>query len=268
MAAVGAKPAHRPTGSALPTVGSPLGSGLGVKLPPPKGGAAPRPVASASGGRATATARALESGVDIDPSSMLETPAPQLHMLHGHGGTNGVGHSASAQPPATATRSSSDVLNLLNLPGAPQGQAGSAPRLMSSPAAIGWSPSVEAPATRARNAKLVFGLLGVVAVICVVLAWNATKRRDLPPVPAPKATVTDPLAGVVEKMAAPEPPRHRRWRRFRSRRHRRPRATARGRLGDAVRVVADVPGPRRSQSPRRRRAATARRPATATPPGG
>jgi hypothetical protein len=46
----------------------------------------------------------------------------------------------------------------------------------------------------------------VVAVICVVLVWTATKKRELPPIPIAKATVTDPLAGVVDKMAAPQPP--------------------------------------------------------------
>ena len=217
LAALGDKAMRRPTGSGLPTVGPPLGSSLGLKLPPPSGGAQPRPSASASAsalsgaGRATATARAPDSGIDIDPATMLETPAPQLHMLHGHAGThgangtNGVGQSASAHPPARATRSSSDVLNLLNLPGAPPNQAGSAPRLMSSAAAVGWSPSVEAPAARARKAKLIFAFLGVIAVICIVFVLNAMKKHELPPIPAPKAAVTDPLAGVVEKMAAPQP---------------------------------------------------------------
>ena len=68
----------------MAVAGSALSPGIGLKLPPPTGGTQPRPSLSASGhGGAAAAVRVREAAVDIDPSSMLETPAPQPHMLHG-----------------------------------------------------------------------------------------------------------------------------------------------------------------------------------------
>jgi predicted Zn finger-like uncharacterized protein len=201
-----AKPAGRPTGS-MPAVGSPLHPGGGLKLPPPSGGGHSRPLAALAAG--AAAAHAPESGVDIDPSSMLETPAPQPHMLHGHGGTNGVGHArktGSHAATSAATRSSSDVLKLLNLPGAAESTPGAPPRLISATDAVGWSPSVGAPAARSRTATLILAFIGMVAVICMVVLFGLSKKKKDPmPLAAPKAAVTDPLAGVVEKMNAPLP---------------------------------------------------------------
>jgi predicted Zn finger-like uncharacterized protein len=206
VGALADKPA-RVTG-AMAAIGSPLHPG-GIKLPPPSGGGHARPLAALAA--SAAPAHAPESGVDIDPASMLETPAPQPHMLHGKGGTNGVGHAratgAHAAASPAATRSSSDVLKLLNLPGAAESTPGAPPRLISSSEAVGWSPSAAAPAARGRTAKLVLACIGVVAVICIVGAFGLTgKKRDPLPPPAPKAAVTDPLAGVVDKMNAPAPP--------------------------------------------------------------
>jgi hypothetical protein len=194
----------------MAAVGSPLHPGGALKLPPPTGGGGghSRPLAVLAAG--AAQARAPESGVDIDPSSMLETPAPQPHMLHGHGGTNGVGHAratGSHAAPAAATRSSSDVLKLLNLPGAAESTPGAPPRLISATDAVGWSPNAAATAGRGNSAKLILGLLGVIAAICVVVAFGVTKKKKDPmPIAAPRATVTDPLAGVVDKMNVPTPP--------------------------------------------------------------
>jgi predicted Zn finger-like uncharacterized protein len=204
-------PATKAPGVAPSIAGPPLAAAGGLRLPPPTGGTRPRPSLSSMAAVAPAVARAAASdpGVDIDPSSMLETPAPQPHMLHGHGakGTNGT----SAHSPASATTSSSDVLKLLNLPGAPQPAAatadGAAPRLMSADAVGGWAPSTQASGGRARNTKLIVGFLGVLAVIIVVVAFSVmSKKAPPPPIAAPKTAVTDPLAGVVDKMAtAPIP---------------------------------------------------------------
>ncbi len=197
----------RPARSASGPIVAPLGPGVGLKLPPPTGGGHARPTASATGTHPThPPAHPPDLAVDIDPSTMLETPAPQPHMHPGLRRTNGV-KSASAHPPAGATRSSSDVLNLLNLPGAPataSGGAGSdvaAPRLMSSAAAVGWSPDVEVPAARSRNARMVVILMAVLGCVVIALAFSAMKRRTpLPPPLEPTAQVSDPLAGVVAKM--------------------------------------------------------------------
>ena len=82
-------------------------------------------------------------------------------MLHGHG-TNGAGNGAYA--PSGATQSSSDVAKLLNLPGVAS-SSGPAPRVMSAADAVGWSPTVQPSAARARNTKFVVGFLAVVGVI-------------------------------------------------------------------------------------------------------
>jgi len=202
------KPVRSTTG-AMAAIGSPLHPGGGIKLPPPSGGGHARPLAALAAN--AAPAHVPDSGVDIDPASMLETPAPQPHMLHGKG-TNGVGHAratgAHAATGPSATRSSSDVLKLLNLPGAADSTPGAPPRLISSSEAVGWSPAgAVTPTARGRSAKLIFALLAVVAVICVVAIVGLSKKKQDPaPIAAPKAAVTDPLAGVVDKMNAPAPP--------------------------------------------------------------
>jgi hypothetical protein len=139
---------------------------------------------------------------------MLETPAPQLHMLHGLG-TNGVAHaeqsaSVSASNGTTARADKSDVLNTLNLASA--SGAGAAPRLLSSEAVVGWQPSgAEAPAARQRTARIILALLGVVALVCVVLILNVAKKPK-PAASLPSKVVADPLAGVVDNPPPPAPP--------------------------------------------------------------
>jgi hypothetical protein len=137
---------------------------------------------------------------------MLETPAPQLHMLHGLG-TNGVVHSdqsASASNGASAGADKSDVLNTLNLASA--SGAGPAPRLLSSEAVVGWQPSSgAAPAARQRTSYIILALLGVIAAVCVVLFLNVAKRPK-PVASLPAKAVTDPLAGVVDNPPPPAPP--------------------------------------------------------------
>src|SRR5205823_4816486 len=147
----------------------PIGPGVGLKLPPPvapPGGRRPtgpvaRPAALAAS--ALAPAHAPEPGLDLDPSAMLETPAPQPHMLHGLG-TNGVSHAepngAAAHGAAahhTTGAERSDVLNTLNLASA--SSAGPAPRLLSSEAVVGWEPSSgDKPAARQKMTRAVLGL--------------------------------------------------------------------------------------------------------------
>src|SRR5579863_3166619 len=215
VAAAAAPAPARQTG-AHAVVGSPIGPGVGLKLPPPvapPGGRRPtgpvaRPIGLADLAQAPASqsSGASDGGLDIDPSSMLETPAPQLHMLHGHG-TNGVAHaepSASASNGTSSGAEKSDVLNTLNLT-ADYG-AGPAPRLLSSEAVVGWQPTAkEAPGARQRTTRILLALLGVIALVCVVLFLNVAKKPKQA-ASLPSKAVTDPLAGVVDNPPPPSPP--------------------------------------------------------------
>ena len=213
IAAAAPAPA-RQTG-AHPVVGSAIGPGVGLKLPPPvapPGGRRPTgPVARPLGlfGAEPAPSAAPGSsgpdlGLDIDPSSMLETPAPQPHMLHGLA-TNGVAHADQSASNGTSTSADkSDVLNTLNLASA--SGAGPAPRLLSSEAVVGWQPSAgEAPAARQRTTYIILAFLGVIAAVCVVLFLNVAKKPK-PAAVLPAKTVTDPLAGIVDNPPPPSPP--------------------------------------------------------------
>jgi hypothetical protein len=158
----------------------------------PAGGLAAAAVASS---HAHAHAHAHEPGLDLDPSSMLETPAPQPNMLHGLA-TNGVSHAETSNGTSHAAEKS-DVLNTLNLAGA-SGAKAAPPRLLSSEAVVGWQPtSGDQPAARQKTTRIILALLGVIAAVCVVLALTLTKKPKQVAAPAPKA-VTDPLAGVVD----------------------------------------------------------------------
>jgi len=188
-----AQPARKPTGSHTPHTPhappSPVGHGAGgpgSKLPPP-GGVHP----------ALAARGAHETGGD--PSSLLETPAPQPHM-HPHPAngqkTNGVG-GAKHGPPRSA---SSDVMQMLNLPGGVQTAPGAPPRLMSITSAMGVV-AVPAPAPRSRSAIYILALLAVIALI-VVVAMSSLKKA-----PKPVATIVKPPpVAVVEQPVVPEPP--------------------------------------------------------------
>ena len=216
VAAAAPAPAPARQTGAHSVVGSPIGPGVGLKLPPPvapPGGRRPtgpmaRPIglAELAPAATSGSAAASAAGIDLDPSSMLETPAPQLHMLHGHG-TNGVAHaeaSASASNGTSAAAEKSDVLNTLNLASAPG--TGPAPRLLSSEAVVGWQPSAgEAPGARQRTGRIIIALLGVIALVCVVLVLGVAKKPKQAP-PLPSKTVTDPLAGIVDNPPPPSPP--------------------------------------------------------------
>jgi predicted Zn finger-like uncharacterized protein len=209
LAAAGASAPARQTGTHA-VVGSPIGPGVGLKLPPPvapPGGRRPTgPVARPAGLAASALAPAAEPGLDLDPSSMLETPAPQPHMLHGLG-TNGVSHAVPNGTSGAADRS--DVLNTLNL--ASSSGAAPAPRLLSSEAVVGWQPTgAQQTGTRQKMFRAVLAFIGVVAAICIVLMFNANKKVKPVAAPPPKA-IADPLAGVVDNPppnlpVAPPPP--------------------------------------------------------------
>ncbi len=213
--AAAAAPAPARQTGAHPVVGSAIGPGVGLKLPPPvapPGGRRPTgPVARPAGlfgaepaPPAPSGAASSDVGLDIDPSSMLETPAPQLHMLHGLG-TNGVAHAdQSASNGTSASADKSDVLNTLNLASA--SGARPAPRLLSSEAVVGWKPGTgEAPAARQRTTYIILAFLAVIAAVCVVLFLNVAKKpKQAASLPA--KTVTDPLAGVVDNPPPPSPP--------------------------------------------------------------
>ena len=185
--------ARRPTPHAPP---SPVNHGHGApgsKLPPPSG---VHPVLAARG--------AAEHG---DPSSLLETPAPTPHMIaHGAGHapkTNGVGHSGTHAPPRPVN---SDVLQMLNLPGGTQTAPGAPPRLLSlteTMAAVGTA--VELPPQRSRSAIYILSLLGVVAVVVVLVAFNL-KKPSKPTAIVVQPPVTAPVEPVAEKPPVVEPP--------------------------------------------------------------
>ncbi|HZL20948.1 MAG TPA: AgmX/PglI C-terminal domain-containing protein [Polyangia bacterium] len=214
-----AGPPPRMTGTHA--VAAAIGPGVGLKLPPPGSSPGARrvtgPVSRSAVMAAAGLATAPADGIDVDPSTLLETPAPQPHMLHGLGGSNGFGgaHASGAAEltsngaAAVVDRSSersekSDVLDTLNLASA-RGPA-AAPRLMSSSAIVGWEPgAAQASGGRARGGKLVLAFLAVIGLIVVVLFLNVTKKAKPVAAPTPQTTVAaDPLAGIAEK--TPESP--------------------------------------------------------------
>ena len=146
------------------SINAPLrASSLGAKLPPPTGGTRPRPTLSQPG-RLPPLLRGHPTpspACDIDPSTLLETPAPQA------------GHAARVREQRPRRRgaemaiahASSDGGKLLNLSGGSEGRGQSAARLMTAADAVGWSPSGDLPVGRGENTKLFVGLLAVVGVI-------------------------------------------------------------------------------------------------------
>ena len=188
-------PPRRPTPHAPPSPGGQGGSGLGSKLPPP-------------GGVHPALAARTAEHASSDPSSLLETPAPQPHMFahatgHGNGiKTNGVGASGTHAPPKPG---SSDVLQMLNMPGAPQTAPGAAPRLMSLTDAMAPSTAVRAP--RSKSAIYILGLLGVIGVVVVLVVTNLKKPQRPPAIVAPAPSVpTEPPVAVKPPEPPPPPP--------------------------------------------------------------
>jgi predicted Zn finger-like uncharacterized protein len=195
-------PARRPTPHA--PAGAPAMTASGAhpahaKLPPPQGAGVQRPGLFSAA--VPASAAPAEAG---DPFSLLETPAPQPHMIHPPGATNGTGNGH------TSRSTSSDVLQMLNMPGTPQTSPGAAPRLMSVAPATTWTPTAESSGRRNRSAQLILVLLGVVAVIIVVAVMGTmrqSKKSVAPSVPEPTtATAPTPPPPVKEEPPPPPPP--------------------------------------------------------------
>jgi hypothetical protein len=115
--------------------------------------------------------------------------------------------------PAIATNS--DVMKLLNIPGAPAAAETPPPRLMSAAEVAGtWTPPTQTAAARSRNAKLIIAACSVVAAIVIVVLMMGTKKKQVAmPTPPPKAAVTDPLAKLMDNIGnppaqpPPEPPK-------------------------------------------------------------
>jgi predicted Zn finger-like uncharacterized protein len=209
----------RPTGAHA--VAAAIGPGVGLKLPPPSGppggrritGPMSRPaVLSAAGLAPTSSQVQVDEGLDVDPSTLLETPAPQLHMLHGLG-SNGFGGAHAADPAApngaAATASDhsdkSDVLNTLNLASA--SASGASPRLLSSESIVGWQPgAAQASGARQRGGRMILAFLAVIGLVVVVLFLNVTKKAKPALAPLPQSTVSaDPMAGLTDKPAGSPP---------------------------------------------------------------
>ena len=220
LASVGAAHAHAaspaqtqsPSGARRPTPHPPIGApslvpatasgahAAHAKLPPPSGAGIQRPGLFSAA--VPASAAPAESG---DPLSLLETPAPQLHMLQPGHATNGTGNGRSSRA------TSSDVLQMLNMPGTPQTSPGAAPRLMSVAPATTWTPSAESAGRRNKSAQLILVLLGVVAVIIVVAVMGTmrSKKAIAPAAPETTAALAPPPAPPPEKVepvVAPPPP--------------------------------------------------------------
>jgi predicted Zn finger-like uncharacterized protein len=196
--------AAAPRSTGAHAVAAAIGPGVGLRLPPPSGAPASRratgPVARPAG--LAAASATLAEGIDVDPSTLLETPGPQPHMLHGLAGNNGFAggaHASGSGVPngAPAAADKSDMLSTLNLAAAVATISGSSPRLLSAEA-LYRPDAVETPAGRQRSARIVVAFLCVIALICVVFMLSVTKKPR--PTLHPVATVgADPLAGVVDK---------------------------------------------------------------------
>ena len=173
------QPARKPTGPHAPP--SPIGHGPpggASKLPPP-GGVHP-----------ALAARGHEAGGD--PSSLLETPAPLPHQLP-HPKKNGVGKGHAPPQPAN-----SDVMQMLNMPGASQSIPGAPPKLISVASTIAMGGGTVEHRPRSKSAIYILALLAVVGIV-VVLVIVSTKKPKAVALPAPVVTTVIP-----EK--APEPP--------------------------------------------------------------
>jgi hypothetical protein len=187
----------------------------GVRLPAPSG-SSPSFGVRVVAGAAAAPAASPAPGEDIDPGSMLDTPAPKPHPVPAAKGSNGVGaHGAAASGPAAAPAAlaggeSSDALSALNLAAAtaPPAAGADGPRLLRHsqvvPAWSGTAGVKEAGASRHRNAKLIFACLGVVAVVVAVVALNATRKSSRQPAPPPAPVHTDNQLKTLQDQIAKE----------------------------------------------------------------
>jgi hypothetical protein len=173
---------RKPTGPHAPPSPTVHAPSAASKLPPP-GGVHPALAARADHGSA-------------DASSLLETPAPQLHHLPHAAKTNGANGHAPPKPVG------SDVMQMLNMPGGTQTAPGAPPRLMSVTDTVGWTATAEAKG-RGKTTALILGLLVVIGLIVVVAAISLKKPPRPAAVAVVKPAVTEPP--VAEKVA-PEPP--------------------------------------------------------------
>jgi predicted Zn finger-like uncharacterized protein len=194
----------------------PLASGVGSKVPLPGPHAAAVHAIPAPHGAA-------------DDASMQPTPPPVSAPAAGHGAgrgpkTNGVAAHASS-PAVPFPGGESDALSALNM-GRPKAAP---PRIMEVGEATAWSGAGRIQEGRHRNTKLIFGVLGVVCVMIVVVALNMTRKaRQVATAAAVKGGLdseslarlhdiiieggkpTAPLPGVGAPevpVAPPEPPR-------------------------------------------------------------
>jgi predicted Zn finger-like uncharacterized protein len=144
----------------------PLASGIGAKLPLP----APHVAAAHA-------VPAPHADAEMGP-----TPPPlAVHgavpgATNGHAKSNGLSAHASS-PAAAFPPGESDALSALNLSTAGGAvRAPAAPRLMEVGEATAWSGAGRVQEGRHRNTKMIFGLLGVVCIIIVVVALTMTKK--------------------------------------------------------------------------------------------
>ena len=156
--------------------------------------------AAAAGRRSSGAGRARRARDRGDPSSLLETPAPQPHMhaASGQRAKDERRRRRGARPPRTG---SSDVLQMLNLPGGTQTAPGAPPRLMSIDQRDGRRRGARCPTPRSRSAIYILALLGVIGLIVVARVIYLKK----PPKPAATIVQPPPVA-AVEPPVAPEPP--------------------------------------------------------------
>jgi predicted Zn finger-like uncharacterized protein len=192
-------PPAPPLAARRPALTQPLVSGIGAKM------ALPAPTAAAAHAHAVPAPHLHDKAAATPPPLAAHAPA---HAPK----TNGVAAHAAA-PAATFPGGESDALSALNLGGtlaSGGAKAASAPRIMDVGEATAWSGAGRVQEGRHKNTKMVFGLLGLVAVIIVVVVLNMTKK---PPVvatqPPVKAGLDSEALGKLTEIAAQqknEPP--------------------------------------------------------------
>jgi predicted Zn finger-like uncharacterized protein len=192
-----------PTSARRETV--PLSSGMGLKAPLPT----PH----------VAVAHAVPAPHAQDDAAALPTPPPAPGVKPSTNKTNGV-HAAA--PAAALPRTESDALSALNIDvdagGAAVAKPAIAPRVMDVGEATAWSGAGRIQEGRHKNTKLIFGVLGVVCIMIVVVVLNMTKKAPPPVTAAPikgaalEAESLEKLHDIVtvEKVTVeqrqPEPP--------------------------------------------------------------
>ena len=165
------------------------------------GPATPPPMAS------YAATAALGAGAAASHGSAARTSGSAIPVKK----TNGVSGAHAVAPAAPLPSAESDALSALNIDVGPvvakAPRLSCLPRIMDVGEATSWSGAGRVQEGRHRNTKMIFGLLGVVGVVVVVVALNLNKKA--PPVVASAAVKAGLDSEALDKLHArlhdPEP---------------------------------------------------------------